>query len=269
MSVRNKVILIGIDGLLIHRAIASGRAKTLARLKAESFFTDITVEMPTVSGPSWSTILTGTTAHIHKVVDNDFKDHNLAQAPDLLSQAKTLYPDISTYAAAGWPPLIDPADTGPVIATRLADQENGSHQIFVRDGETHGYEKIDREVATHAIETISSSGPDVSYLFFCGADEAGHIHGTLEGPYFDAIERIDSMVGNLYEVIEERNKTLNENWLMVITTDHGHRDEGGHGGDSEQERASFVIAHSIGAAHPSWPSVIKSEDLVGHILSTL
>jgi predicted AlkP superfamily pyrophosphatase or phosphodiesterase len=269
MVVQNKVILIGIDGLMLHRAISSGRAKTLARLKANSFFTDMTVDMPTVSGPSWSTLLTGTTAQVHKVVDNDFKDHNLAQAPDLLSQAKALKPEVTTYAAAGWPPLIDPADTGPVIATRLKDQEDGSHLIFIRDGETHGYEKIDREVATHALETIEKTGPDVSYLFFCGADEAGHIHGTLEGPYFDAIERIDTIVGNLYEVIAQRNHALNENWLIVVTTDHGHRDEGGHGGDSEQERASFVIAHAIGAPHPSWPADIKPEELVGHILSAL
>jgi predicted AlkP superfamily pyrophosphatase or phosphodiesterase len=269
MAVQNKVILIGIDGLMLHRAIASGRAKTLARLKADSFFTDMSVAMPTVSGPSWSTILTGTTAEIHKVVDNDFKDHNLAQTLDLLSRAKALTPEITTYAAAGWPPLIDPADTGPVIATRLADQENGSHQIFVRDGETHGYEKIDFEVAIHALETIKNSGPDVSYLFFCGADEAGHIHGTLEGAYFDAIERIDSIVGNVYEVIAERNRTLDEKWLIVITTDHGHLDEGGHGGDSPQERASFVIAHGVGAPHPMWPKEIKPEHLVEHILSTL
>jgi hypothetical protein len=56
---------------------------------------------------------------------------------------------------------------------------------------------------------------------------------------------------------------------LVIATDHGHRDEGGHGGDSAQERASFVIAHGIGTENPSWPLDIKPEQLVGHILATL
>lgn len=27
-----------------------------------------------------------------------------------------------------------------------------------------------------------------------------------------------------------------------MTTDHGHRDEGGHGGDSWEERQAFVVA---------------------------
>ncbi len=265
----NKILLIGIDGLMLHRAIASGRAKALARLKSDSFFTDMTVDMPTVSGPSWSTLLTGTTAQVHKVIDNDFKDHNLAQTPDLLSQAKALKPEVTTYAAAGWPPLIDPADTGPVIRTRVEDQDSGKHSMFVRDGETHGYEKIDPEVAEDAVATIDRIGPDLSFVYFCGADEAGHLHGTLEGPYFDAIERIDTLVVKMYQSVQKRQQEFDENWLIVITTDHGHRDEGGHGGDSEQERASFVIAHAIGTPHPSWPTDIKPEELVGHILSAL
>ena len=56
---KQKVLLIGIDGLMIHRAIDSGRAKTLKALRDQSFFIDTQVDMPTVSGPSWSTLLTG------------------------------------------------------------------------------------------------------------------------------------------------------------------------------------------------------------------
>ena len=77
------------------------------------------------------------------------------------------------------------------------------------------------------------------------------------------------MVDEIYRTITHRHDNLNEKWLLVITTDHGHRDEGGHGGDSEQERASFVIAHSIGAPHPVWPTPTKPEHLVDHILSAL
>ena len=139
----------------------------------------------------------------------------------------------------------------------------------MRDGETHGYETIDPEVAQHAVQIIKEVGPDISFVYFCGADEAGHNSGTVEGSYFDAIERIDLLVEDLYQSILSRNKESAEKWLLVITTDHGHRDEGGHGGDSAQERASFVIAHGIGTENPSWPLDIKPEHLVGHILATL
>lgn len=102
-----------------------------------------------------------------------------------------------------------------MIASRIEDQARGKHLIFVRDGETHGYETIDSEIAQHAVHIIKEVGPDVSFVYFCGADE------------------------------------------------------GGHGGDSAQERASFIIAHGIGTSHPSWPIDIKPEQLVGHILATL
>jgi predicted AlkP superfamily pyrophosphatase or phosphodiesterase len=269
MALRNKVLLIGIDGLMIHRAIDSGRASTLKTLYDDSYFAEMTVDMPTVSGPSWTTLLTGVTQQVHKVVNNEYTDHNLDSAPDFLSQAALLNSEVRTYAAAGWPPLIDPKDAGPVIRTRSEDQVLGRHSIFVRDGETNGYEKVDPEVAEDAVATIDKIGPDISFVYFCGADEAGHLHGTLEGPYFEAIERIDTLVAKMYQSVQKRQQDLNEKWLIVVTTDHGHRDEGGHGGDSPQERASFVIAHGIGTPHPTWPKEIKPEELVGYILSAL
>ncbi len=269
MTPRTKVLLIGIDGLMLQRAIDSGRAKTLAHLRGNSFFSEMIVDLPTVSGPSWTTLLTGVTQSTHCVVDNDFKEHKLASAPDFLTLATRKFPEIKTFAAAGWPPLIDPNDIGPVIATRAEDQQSGKHSIFVRDGETNGYESVDVEVAHATVREIHESGPDLSFVYFCGADEAGHQYGTIEGKYFDAIERIDLLVEALQQVVRNRCDKFQEKWLIVITTDHGHRDEGGHGGDSSQERASFVIAHGIGREHPSWPANIKPEELVGQILATI
>lgn len=269
MASQTKILLIGIDGLMLQRAIDSGRASTLKTLYDDSYFADMTVDMPTVSGPSWTTLLTGVTQQLHKVINNEYTDHNLESAPDFLSQAALLNPEVRTYAAAGWPPLIDPKDVGPVIRTRSEDQVLGRHSIFVRDGETHGYETVDVEVAQDAVAFIEENGPELSFVYFCGADEAGHLDGTVEGSYFDAIERIDGLVAHLHQVVLARHKMHDEKWLIVITTDHGHRDEGGHGGDSPQERASFVIAHGIGMQHPSWPAQIKPEELVGQILAAL
>ena len=269
MTPQTKVLLVGIDGLLLQRAIDSGRAPTLATLRNDSYFCEMEVDTPTISGPSWTTLLTGVSQSIHKVIDNDYKNHNLVAAPDILTRAKELHPDIATYAAAGWPPLIDPQDIGPVIRSRESDQESGSHVIFVRDGEVNGYETVDAEVAEDAVTTIDVLGPDLSFIYFCGADEAGHLHGTVEGSYFDAIERIDSYLARLRQTIVTRSQNYDEKWLIVITTDHGHRDEGGHGEDSPQERASFVIAHGIGVERPAWPAQIKPQELVSQILSTL
>ncbi len=257
-----KVLLVGIDGLIFHRAINSGRAKKLAELHQDSFFIDIEVDLPTISGPSWSTLLTGKRQDIHKVVDNYFVEHNLKAAPDFLTQALQINNDLVTYAAAGWPPLIDPDDIGPVIAA-------GKHLRFARDGEANGYLKVDKEVADHALETLKAIGPDLSFVYFCGVDEAGHRHGAIDQPYFDAIERIDGYLNELYEVLLHRTQEMNEDWLLVVVTDHGHRDEGGHGGDSPQERASFILAHSINGQHPNWPKDLAPYHLTEKLLEHL
>jgi len=258
----SKVLLIGIDGLMLHRAINSGRAKTLSSLKADSFFIDTVVDMPTISGPSWSTLLTGKRQDVHKVIDNYFVDHNLKDAPDFLTQALEKRNDIKTYAAAGWPPLIDLNDVGPVIA-------GAQHIRFARDGETNGYFKVDKEVFDHALETLANIGPDLSFVYFCEADEAGHKYGTLDSPYFDAIERIDNYVAEMHETLKVRSAQFEEEWLLVIVTDHGHRDEGGHGGDSAQERASFILAHSISGSHPNWPTDLKPHELAPKLIGQL
>lgn len=257
-----KVLLVGIDGLMFHRAINSGRARKLAELHQDSFFIDTVVDMPTISGPSWSTLLTGKRQDTHKVIDNYFVDHNLVAAPDFLSQALKINPNLVTYAAAGWPPLIDLNDIGPVIAP-------GNHLRFARDGESNGYLKVDKEVVDHSLQTLDLVGPDLSFVYFCGVDEAGHRHGTIEAPYYDAIERIDGYLSQIYEVIQKRAKESNEDWLLVVVTDHGHRDEGGHGGDSPQERASFILAHSISGQHPKWPTDLAPHDLTQRLLEHL
>ena len=76
MTSQTKILLIGIDGLILQRAIDSGRAATLATLRADSYFSEMVVDMPTVSGPSWTTLLTGVTQQVHKVIDNYYGNPN-------------------------------------------------------------------------------------------------------------------------------------------------------------------------------------------------
>lgn len=255
METRLKVLLVGIDGLILHRAIDSGRAPHLKYLRDSSFFVDTLVDLPTVSGPSWSTLLTGKRKEIHNVIDNRFNNHNLKATPDFLSIARSINSSLTTYAAAGWPPLIAINDVGPVIA------DNG-HIRFHKDGEKLGYLLVDKEVFDHAMSTLKEIGPDLNFVYFCGVDEAGHRHGSINSPYFDAVERIDGYLKALHEAILARE----EEWLLVVVTDHGHRDEGGHGGDSQQERASFVIAHGVNREHPDWPKDLEPHDVAGLIL---
>ncbi len=263
---KTKVLLLGIDGLVLTRALTSGRAPRLSALKERGYFTEFLMSSPTYSGPGWSTLLTGSTNEEHLVFDNRFMGHNLLRRPDLLSRAFYQDQSTTTFAAAGWPPLVDPTGPGPVIHQRREQQLAFQHRVIVRDGETHGYRSIDAEIADIGTFAISQHGPDVNFIYFCGADEAGHTYGTLGTEYIDAVGRIDNHLHRLENAIVKRVESLNEEWILVVTTDHGHLDEGGHGGDHEKEKASFVIAVGLGRENPAWPGNVQPHQLVSHIL---
>ena len=67
-----KVLLVGIDGLILNRALSSDRAPTLKNLSENGFYVETEVDLPTISGPSWSTLLTGKRLDVHRVIDNYF-----------------------------------------------------------------------------------------------------------------------------------------------------------------------------------------------------
>ncbi len=260
---KSKILVIGIDGLNLSSAIES--SPTIASLKESAFFTELTMQAPTWSGPSWSTLLTGSTHEQHGVRDNSFIGNTLLYRPDLLSLAYYQDQSTTTFAAAGWPALVDPAGHGPVIHERREQQKAYQHRVVVRDGETYGYTIIDAEIQSAATYAIKNHGPDVSFVYFCGVDEAGHVYGSVGDEYKAAIARIDTYVENLLTAVRSR-ASVNEPWLVVITTDHGHLDVGGHGGDSPQERASFVIAAGFGRSNPDWPQVIEPHELTPLLL---
>ena len=128
-----------------------------------------------------------------------------------------------------------------------------------------GYLQVDREVFEHAKETLKNLKPDLSFVYFCGVDEAGHQHGSIDAPYFEAVARIDNYLKELHSILQDSGDA----WNLIVVTDHGHRDEGGHGGDSAQERASFVIAHGINKAHPIWPIDLQPHQLTDEILKLI
>jgi len=260
---KSKILLIGVDGLNLETALE--HSPTLRKLKSESYFSLLTIEPPTWSGPSWSTLLTGSTHQQHGVLDNSFVGHKLLHHPDLLSRAFYQDQSTTTFAAAGWPPLVDPIGHGPVIHERREQAKALRHRVLVRDGETYGYTQVDAEIAAAAFYAISQHGPDVSFIYFCGVDEAGHAFGAIGPEYSGAIARIDAYLDNLLQAVRVR-ASEDEPWLVVITTDHGHVDEGGHGGDSAKERASFVVAHGVGRENPEWPHQFEPHELVSLLL---
>ena len=246
-----KLLLIGIDGLRIDRAFGTGLAPTLDALRADGVFVPSKVDGPTISAPSWATILTGATHAEHRIDDNAMRGHQLDDHPDFLTRAWLDDPTTTTYAAAGWPVLTDPAGLGPIIRLRQDQIDAQQHLVISLNGELYGYRAIDPEIAARAKLAISYGGPDLSFVYFCQTDDAGHYFGVFSREYDEAIELSDQRVSQLLAAVDERVEAFDETWIVAVTTDHGHVDAGGHGGDSEEERQTFLLATVRGDELPA------------------
>ena len=226
------------------------------------------MEVPTISAPGWGTLLTGATHAEHGLRDNSCVGGRTWNYPDVLSQAFFRSQSTRTFAAAGWPVLVDPDGLGPIIHPRTDQQKAGLHRVVVRDGETHGYERIDAEINDITLMALRAGAFDVGFTYACDIDDAGHVYGLRGDEYRAAIRRVDGLLGKLVHAVTERFDRYGEDWLVVVTTDHGHLDEGGHGGANPRERESWVIAWSPAGADslPSWPGDIPPHNLTPMIL---
>jgi predicted AlkP superfamily pyrophosphatase or phosphodiesterase len=230
-----KALLIGIDGLLFRRA-HDGLAPTLRRLAENEVFAESRIypdgETSTVSGPGWSTITTGTWPAKHGVLDNDFVGHRLASYPDLLTRATRA--GLSTFVVAAWQP----------ITSTVVSAEVDARYDFP---DAPDWAAADRSAVAKARDLLAGD-VDVAFVYLGNVDEVGHAHGAASAEYARAIELADAHVAQVLAAVEARPTYAEEDWLVVITTDHGHTPAGGHGGQSDDERSTFVLTYGASVA---------------------
>ena len=77
-------------------------------------------------------------------------------------------------------------------------------------------------------------------------DHAGHSHGfaTTCAEYCDAVQRTDARVGTLLDALGRREGLEREQWLVLVTTDHGGRGRGHGDGRHPEIRTTWVVMES-------------------------
>ncbi len=190
----------------------------------------------TDSGPGWSSIATGVWPDKHGVVDNGFAGAQFTKYPDFLSRAKAARPELTTSALFSWAALDEHGAFGKGIDTRV-----------VLDGFALTFAAADRRIAAEAERHLAGPGPDLAFVYLGDTDEVAHELGPLCPEYAEALLVQDTFLGRFLDAVRARPSYGQERWTVLVTTDHGHVDEGGHGGTSEQERTVFVIANRLGA----------------------
>ncbi|WP_425154784.1 alkaline phosphatase family protein [Candidatus Palauibacter sp.] len=244
-----KVLVIGIDGVRPD-VLAEVPTPFMDSLAASGWYTAGTqTTTPSVSGPSWSSMLTGVWPAKHGVTDNGFEGRKYGQYPDFLTLLERARPELATFAAIDWLPLASLEGGGPLLSAAI-------DTLVAHDGYELGWAEADAVVTARAVLHLAGADPDAAFVYLGNPDETSHVHGSIGAEYRDAIALSDRHVGILIQALQARAAYLEEDWLVLISTDHGRRADGGHGGASPEEMTTFILAS--GGATRNWPAAERT-----------
>ena len=230
-----KVLVIGIDGVRPD-ILAEVPTPSLDALAAEGSFTDdARTGLPSVSGPGWSSLLIGVWPDKHGVTDNEFGGKRYDRYHDFLTRIEEVRPALATFAVADWTPLVRADDGMATISDRVDVKQ-------VLDGYVMGWAEADARSVELAAEHLRDANPDALFVYLGAPDESSHEHESIGAEYRAAIALADRLVGRLVTAVRARPSWDREDWLILVSTDHGRRSDGGHGGDTPEERTIFYLA---------------------------
>lgn len=223
---KKKVLFIGIDGCRAD-VMMSSNVPNIQNLVNQSIYSlDGLCAATTWSGNGWSTMLTGVWHTKHNVQDNNFTSPNYANYPDFLTRAETYNPNLKTISLAHWAPINDKIVQNADVQTNLDS---------------------DLAVKNAAVSALQTDNPDILFVDFDDVDHAGHSYGfdSTVPQYVSAIQTIDSYIGAIVTAMKNRPTYNNEDWLVVLTTDHGAI-QSSHGGGNLSERNIFTVYSNPG-----------------------
>ena len=237
-----RVLVIGIDGVRPD-ALRIADTPAIDELISEGAFTNNTKilgeryrENETISGPGWSSFLTGVWADKHGVNDNTFRGENYDEYPHFFVHLKRAFPKAITGSFVDWEPI----DT---FILRDADVR----EVCPASSEDSLLKK-DKKLANEAANFLTQQNPHAVFVYFGQVDEIGHQDGFHPSvpSYLQALRTVDAHVATLMRAIQSRPKYLEENWLVVISTDHGGRGRKHRGGhDVPEIVTTFLVVSGV------------------------
>ena len=246
-----KVLVIGIDGVRPD-VLAEAATPNLDALAAEGTFTATArTGYPSVSGPGWSSFLNGVWPEKHGVTDNEFGGKRYDLYPDFLTRIEQTRPELSTFAVADWLPLVQQDDG----MSTVSDAVDIRH---VLDGYEIGWAEADGRSVELAVQHLATADPDALFVYLGNPDETSHKHRSIGAEYREAVALADRHVGQLVAAVRSRATYDTEDWLIISSTDHGRTSDGGHGGDSNEERTIYLLVSGPSAQRgtPSEPAFV-------------
>lgn len=187
----------------------------------------------TSTAPGWCSIVTGEWADVHGITGNDItKSVNPKTLMTSLVEDETI--DSSAFITK-WKGHFSRNNATYLDEKAYCEDNNLDVTFELR--------KNNEDVHTGAMEEIRSGEcADFVFIIYEDTDSAGHDSGfSYNNPvYKDAFKTEDAYGYEVIKAIESRENYEAEDWLIIVTSDHGGI-RTGHGDSSIQERMTFVV----------------------------
>ena len=207
-------------------------------------------ETPTISAVGYNSLLTGTWANKHNVWGNAIKEPNYHYWT-LFRFLEEQYPEKKTAIFSTWldnrTKLIGEGlpETGNITLDKHFDGFELDTVRFPHAEDRKFIHQIDELVTDEAARYVRAHGPDLSWVYLEYTDDMGHKFGDSQQLY-DAVKIADDQVGRIWNAIRYREEHYDEEWLIIVTTDHGRDQATGkhHGGQSDRERSTWIVTNA-------------------------
>ena len=238
----NKVLIIGIDGCRPDALLKANTNNIDSLWNNDAFSFNAKTDEISSSGICWTGMLTGVWHDKHNVTTNEYENPNIKEFPHFFRRVKQFNPELITYSVVQWDPI---------------------HKIL-QDGDADVVKSFatDEEVTKEVISNMQENDVDVMFVQFDDVDHAGHAFDfdPSSEKYLKAINIADEQVGRIIQSLKQRSNYKNENWLVIITTDHGGSNYR-HGLNIKEHTTIFYIVSGDRASKGEIEGVVNVTDV--------
>lgn len=187
----------------------------------------------TSTAPGWCSIVTGEWADVHGITGND-----ITKAVEPQTLMTSLIEEGAIDSASfitKWKGHFSRDGATYLDEKAYCEENNLNVEFELRKGK--------KDIHTGAMEEITSEDcSDFVFIIYEDTDSAGHDFGfSYNNPvYKDAFKTEDAYGYEVIKAIESRETYETEDWLIIVTSDHGGINTD-HGDESIQERMTFVV----------------------------
>lgn len=229
-----RIVIVLIDALRYDTSLKSDVMPTLTQLRSQGASALMHSRPPSFSEPGYSTILTGAWPDINDgpAFNLDYEDIPTFTQDNLFSSAHRL----------GWKTAV----SGYYWFEKLIPQSDVDFSFYT-PGEDNA---ADIEVMQAAVPWLQNNEAQLVLIHLDQVDYAGHHEGGPQSANWDAAAtRTDTMLAEVVSTLDFTKDTL------VVFSDHGQIDAGGHGGqDPDCLLEPFVIV-GAGANPGQYPDI--------------